>query len=303
MPANPNTTRFFALTAERLEAITLHRLTLADVKVWAYIELNAKPQAPIPFTLERIALALGLSVNTARRSLRRLTSAGLLVGRVEGNRHLLAPVGYALDGAVLPNRTTKKGAEQQDSLPTRRDREAETLPNRITEDTSKAGSEAISEIPPKKLNSRDKKISFNACALSQTLARDWGLYPAVAARLVSTYGQERVQEVIQWGEHLRAIGKLRSRGWVYQALTRGWGAPDTYHQTAHKAREGIQEAPQAQPVHQTPESLPERLLEAQEKRETLARMLAQPFPASKRLAAKLASDWGIDIQSLGDVAV
>lgn len=322
MPTSSSTPRFFALTAERLEAISLHRLTLADVRVWAFIELQAKPRQPIPFALERVALSLGVGVNTVRRAVRRLIGAGLLVGRLEGNRHHLAPAEPAFFKApktpetlanlsstpepdTLPNRVEDapqaeavEGLEGEGSLPNRVGLEAATLPNRVEDNAPKAGGEPVPAVPPKKLKSRDKKVSFNACAHSEALSRDWGIYPAVAARLVGSYGPERVGEVVRWGEHLKAIGKLRSRGWVYQALVRGWGAPDTYHQAQHRAQEGLPEPQQSPTPVKAPERPVEAPLDAEGKVNTLARMLAQPFPASKRLAAKLAADWGIDLTAL-----
>lgn len=326
MPTTSNSHRFFAITPERLEALTHHRLTLADVKVWAFVELRARPRQPIPFALEGVALSLGLGVNTVRRALRRLVGAGLLMGHVEGNRHHLAPAAPAFSKALeipetltkvntpaslegradtLPNRVEATpqaeavdGLEGEGNLPNEAAPEGENLPNRITEDAPKVGGKRPSELPPKKLKSKDKKISFNACALSKTLAREWGVYPAVAARLVGTYGPERVGEVLRWGEHLQAIGKLRSRGWVYQALVREWGAPDTYHQAQHRAQEGLPQPQQSSTPVTAPERPAEAPLDAQGKLATLARMLAQPFPASKRLAAKLAADWGIDLDAL-----
>ena len=240
--------RFFALTVERLEAIQRHRLTRADIQVWAHVELNARPRQPVAFTLEGIANRLELGVDTVRRSVRRLLAVRLLVGLFEGNRYRLAPATSPFE-ATANNLASVQGSTEQDladlqgndhdqaheNLAPVQGDAADNLIGVQGIEADKQG--AAPDSATLQTSCSEKKESF-LCPLGEALVRDWGLYAAVAARMVTTYGEDRVRQVMLWGDHLKATGKLKSRGWVYQALERGWAVPDTFNATRQEAVEG-----------------------------------------------------------------
>jgi hypothetical protein len=241
-------TRFFALTAERLDAIHQHRLTRADIQVWAHVELNARPRQPVAFTLEGIADQLHIGVATVRRAVRRLLDVRLLVGFFEGNRYRLAPAAGAFGQADenlsrvegFPARTPRQrvGSAIAVDAGNRSDmagKADENLPSRAGNDADNQG--AVPDSVGPQTSCSKKQESFLELSI-EALVRIWGMFPAVAERMVTTYGEDRVSQVMAWGEHLKATGKLKSRGWCYQALERGWAVPNTFNAACQEAQEG-----------------------------------------------------------------
>lgn len=284
--------RFFALTAERLEAITRHRLTRADIQVWAFVELNACPRQPAPFTLEGIAERLQLGVDTVRRAVRRLMQAGLLAGFFQGNRYRLAPASSPFESGnenpeFLPGSTrANKGDKAGENLARSRGKAGENLDSLQGGIGQNAGQKPVSGTPQRALRAKRKKESFVACALSEELSSQWGMYPAVAARLVATFGEARVRQVLEWAAFLKRAGKLKSRGWVYQALMGQWQAPDGFHAERHKPQEGA--SSNAQGVR---EPLPED-------RERIVRWhLSRTDAALREKGRQLAALWGVDLEA------
>lgn len=314
-PATPQAVRparFFALTADRLNAVVLHRLTRAELLVWSHVELHARPRQPAPFTLEGIAVRLELGVDTVRRAVRRLLHVGLLVGMFQGNRYRLAPATSAFENlAPVPGSQVPGLAELRGDGDDQADENLEPLPGDEGHDLAPVQGSDPEEgrhdlaggSPPETYGSEKKKRSFMACALTRELTGEWGLYRAVAVRLVATHGRDRVRQVLEWGRHLKDAGKLKSRGWVYQALVRGWDAPDGFHAARHKAQEGASKPAQ---VSQDPPPAPapaDEPLDEAGKIETLRAMYGKPMPALKRLAVKLAGDWGVPLEAFGARAV
>jgi hypothetical protein len=129
------------------------------------------------------------------------------------------------------------------------------------------------------------------------------VFGPVAARLVATHGRERVGQVLAWGRHLRAAGKLKSQGWAYQALVRGWDAPDSFHAARHKGQEGPSKPAQ---VSQDPPSATapaDEPLDEAARIATLRDMYSKPLPALRRMAVKLAGEWGVSLEAFGAAAV
>ena len=279
--------RFFAITLSRFNALIEHDLSKSDFRVWTLVELSAKPGYPIPFSLDWMAKKLNLGIATIRRSIRKLVSVGLILGNFDNNRHSLAPASKAFE--KIDNRSSVIADQEE---------------NRsfvIAEGSQDQEVDKVSADPPKSLSSIDKN-KLNACALSKTLSSDWGIYPSVAVGLIVNFGQERVEQVIQWGEHLKSTGKLRSKGWVYRCISLGWSAPDTFHQTRYKGQEGLLDIQPVQRHPQPPQPAKNEPLGYSEKIQTLKKMMDSPFQAGKKLALRLASDWGVDLVGLGLVA-
>lgn len=303
--------RFFALTPERLELVVRHRLTRAELLVWSHVELHAKPRCPVAFTLEGVAVQLELGVASVRRAVRRLLHVRLLVGLFEGNRYRLAPAGGAFDqaGENLPEREGSPARSPQrtagpavarsaENLPPEEGTVGENLPEREGDEPEDARHDEAGAQSPELHVSENKKLSFMTCGLTRELADQWGMYRPVAERLVATHGRDRVTQVLAWGRHLRDSGKLRSRGWAYQALVRGWDAPDSFHAARHKAQEGLSVERQVSPVPSLAPVAAEPLDEAG-RVETLRTMYSSPVAPMKRMAVTLAGKWGVPLEAFG----
>lgn len=317
-PATPHpakSPRFFALTSDRVEAVVKHGLTRAELLVWAHVELHARPRCPVAFTLEGVAARLELGVASVRRAVRRLLQVRLLVGLFEGNRYRLAPAGGAFDqaGENLPEREGSPARSPQrtagpadvrsaENLPPEEGVAGENLPEREGGEPEEARHDEAGDLPQSLKAPENLKQSF-ACALTRELCAEWGLYRAVAERLVATHGRERVGQVLAWGRFLKAAGKLKSRGWAYQALVRGWEAPDGFHTARHAGQEAPSKPAQ---VSQDPPSAPaptDEPLDEAARVATLRDLYAKPLPAMRRMAVKLATDWGIPLEAFGAHAV
>lgn len=318
-PATPHpakSPRFFALTADRLDAVVQHGLTRAELLVWAHVELHARPRCPVAFTLEGVAARLELGVASVRRAVRRLLQVRLLVGLFEGNRYRLAPAGGAFDqaGENLPGREGSPARSPQrtagpvaagsaENLPPEEGAAGENLPEREGDEPEEARHDEAGDPPPELKAPERSKKSFEACALTKELTNEWGVFGPVAARLVATHGRERVGQVLDWGRHLKAAGKLKSRGWAYQALVRGWDAPDSFHAARHKGQEGPSKPAQ---VSQDPPSATapaDEPLDEAARIATLRDMYSKPLPALRRMAVKLAGEWGVSLEAFGAAAV
>jgi hypothetical protein len=278
--------RFFAITPSRLDAVIQHNLSGSDLKVWTLVELTAKPGFPICFNLDWMKKRLELGIATIRRAIHKLLRAGVIIGRFENNRHYLAPASVAFE----------KQENRSNEIP----RQEENRSFLISRKGQEQGNTTLPSVSPKRTLSIKEKNKLFACALSRTLTADWGIYPAVAVRLIAEHGQAKIEQAIQWANHLRESGKLKSKGWVYRCLTQGWAMPDDYHQATYKAREGIvDEKPVKTPQPQEqPKDLP---LDQDQKLETIKKMLSSPLMAARNFAPKLAADWGIDLGSLGEM--
>lgn len=89
--------------------------------------------------------------------------------------------------------------------------------------------------------------------------------------------------------------------YLHSACLRDFVAPEGFHASAHKARAGIKDTPKGvQIVRPAPQE--EKPLDDAQKIDTLRKMMAQPIPAAKRMAAKLARDWGINMEDLASAA-
>lgn len=310
-PATPRpakSPRFFALTVDRLEAVVKHGLTRAELLVWAHVELHARPRCPVAFTLEGVAARLELGVDTVRRAVRRLLQARLLVGLFEGNRYRLAPAAGAFENlapmpgsegqglAELPGVDHDQGDENLAPVPGGEGQNLAPLPG---DEPEEARHDEAGDLPPKLQAPERSKRSFEACALTKELVAEWGVFGPVAARLVATHGRERVAQVLDWGRHLKGAGKLKSRGWAYQALERGWSAPEGFYAARHKAQEGPSkpaQVPQDPPGVPTPADEP---LDEAARIATLRDMYSKPLPALRRMAVKLAGEWGVSLEAFG----
>lgn len=90
--------------------------------------------------------------------------------------------------------------------------------------------------------------------------------------------------------------------YLYSACLRDFVAPDGFHAAAHKARAGIKDAPKVVQISARPEPQPEVPLNDTQKLDTLRKLQAQLYPAAKRMAAKLAMDWGMNLEDLASAA-
>lgn len=312
-PASPlgkpahRSVRFFALTPERLELVVRHRLTRAELLVWSHVELHAKPRCPMRFTLEAVAVRLGVSVDTASRAVRRLLLVGLLVGMYEGKRYRLAPAAGAFENtACMPGSGEADSPELEVDDNDQGHENTACVPGEVFENTAcvpgdgpqEAHEDGAGDQSPELHVSENKKQSFMTCGLTRELVDQWGMYRPVAERLVATHGRDRVTQVLAWGRHLRDSGKLRSRGWAYQALVRGWDAPDSFHAARHKAQEGLSVERQVSPVPSLAPVAAEPLDEAG-RVETLRTMYLNPMGPVKRMAVTLAGKWGVPLEAFG----
>jgi len=227
---------------------------------------------------------------------RRLLDAGLLVGIFEGNRYRLAPAAGAFDQGS-DNRsslidTPPRGARAHGHR--KRSRviasPAETRSSLIGEQTDNQEQEPVTGSPHMGLSSEVKEKLSSLCPLTEALARNWGMYPAVASRMVATYGEARVLQVLEWGQHLKDTNKLKSRGWAYQALTGEWQAPKGTTKAAQNHRNFTAISPQAETPKEAVEASPEDRLK------TVQDMLSSPVRGIRRMGERLAADWGVSLE-------
>lgn len=90
--------------------------------------------------------------------------------------------------------------------------------------------------------------------------------------------------------------------YLHSSCLRDFVAPDGFHATAYKARTGIKDAPKVVQLPVRPEPQPEAPLDDVQKLDTLRKMMAQPFPSARRIAAKLAMEWGMSPEDLASAA-
>jgi hypothetical protein len=279
---NAARSRFFALTPERLGAITEHRLTRSEILVWAEVETKAAPGRARVFNLESVAQALRIGVDSVRRALRRLIGLGLIEGVFEGNRHHLSPAGRAQADMV---HTTEREPCTSARLP--RENLAPVLGcdagNQAVTGDSGCHIEHVSE---KKLVG---KTSFEPTV--RQLTQGWGLYPAVARALVSRFGIERVTQVMAWGAWLKNQGKIRSLGWLHQALVGGWVVPDGFQREQQTSGDvTAQRRPAPAPVQSHQVAQVETF---EDKLETVRQMCLSTVPAVRRLGERFRVEWGL----------
>lgn len=294
--------RFFAVTHNRVRIAVDNDLSRAELLVWAAIELESKPNRPIVFTLERLAESLKLSVASVRRAIHRLMGLGLIAGQYSAKRHHLAPATSASEpdtgarlGESIP--AASKGI-LSDHTHTEPDTGARLGSNNLTSVQNREAQEAhhisdTGDSPEISSEKYKKKLLKNNCPIVTELVSEWNLYPGVAADLIRRFGDARVRQVLAWGAWMKRQGRVRSLGWVYQALVRGWAVPDGFH----AQQSDLPRLPQAtsatpgEPVSQEPDPIA-RLA-------TVTEMLQSKVPAIRRMGARFAADWGISAEVIG----
>lgn len=301
---NPSN-RFFAVTPSRLASVVQYDLSRAELLVWASVEMGAKPRRPVAFSLEGLAANLHLSPDTVRRAVRRLLALGLVAGFKKANTHHLAPAAGAWeDSREKP--TLAPGSDRQAPTfsPPADQVEADTDAGSLFEKPTlasgsspgNADGEPAAATPPYFTSpERKDKLSFSLCPVARQLVDDWNVFPKVAADLVERFGADHVGQVMAWGSWLKGKGRVRSLGWVYQALVRGWAVPDGFQRaaklpTTHRQPADTPTPTKAEeaPVESTPES---RL-------ETIKQMLSSPVPAVRRMGEKFAAEWGVSLEAV-----
>jgi hypothetical protein len=236
-----------------------------------------------------------------RRAVRRLLEVRLLVGIFEGNRYRLAPAAGAFDqagenrseSAGFPARAPHQRAGSASAKKVENRSESACMTGTILPDMGglePGNQETVRDSGDPHTSSSENKIKLSS-PLVTTLTRDWGMFGPVAERMVTTYGEERVREVLAWADYLKGAGKLKSRGWVYQALVRGWAAPDGINTTRYKAQEGRSVERQ---VSQGPAP-------SKEEQERIVRWhLGKKHDATLRAEGqRLAVLWGVSVEGAG----
>lgn len=297
--------RFFAVTPSRLAAVVQHDLSRAELLVWAAVEMGAKPRRPVPFSLEGLAASLHLSADTVRRAVRRLLALGLVAGFKKANTHHLAPAAGAWEASSEnPALVPGSGGEAPTFSPTADQVKADIgagFPSEnptlvpVSIPANADGEPASGQPPYVKSSERKDKLSFSLCPVARQLVDDWNVFPKVAVDLVERFGADHVGQVMAWGAWLKGKGRVRSLGWVYQALVRGWAVPEGFQRatkapTAHRQPADTPTPSKAEeaPVESTPES----------QLATIKQMLGSGVPAVRRLGEKLAAEWGVSLEAL-----
>lgn len=294
--------RFFAVTPSRLAAVVEHDLSRAELLVWAAVEMGAKPRRPVPFSLEKLAENLHLSADTVRRAVRRLLSLGLVAGFKKANTHHLAPAAGAWEGSgEKPTLAPVPGRQGSTFSPTADQREADAGAGSPSEKPTLApvsvpgnadGEPAAAVTQTYTSPERKERLDLSLCPVARQLVDDWNVFPKVAVDLVERFGADHVGQVMAWGAWLKSKGKLRSLGWVYQALVRGWAVPDGFQRATKAPTPHRQPAdtPKPSKVEETP-STPESQLA------TIKQMLASPVAAVRRMGERFAAEWGVSLEA------
>lgn len=294
--------RFFAVTPSRLAAVVEHDLSRAELLVWAAVEMGAKPRCPVAFTYAKLAESLHLSVDTIRRAVRRLLSLGLVVGFFKANTHHLAPATGAREDAGESLALVQGGDSSAPTFSPPLDavepgtgaavsrKNLASAPGLVAEKSVPV--DVSAQAPYVTSPESKEKLSLCLCPVARQLVEEWNVFPKVAVDLVQRYGPEKVTQVMAWGGWLKSKGKLRSLGWVYQALTRGWVVPEGFQKatkapTPHRQSADTPAPTKAEEAPSTPES----------QLSTIKQMLASPIPAVRRMGEKLASDWGVPLEA------
>lgn len=295
--------RFFAVTPSRLAAVVEHDLSRAELLVWAAVEMGAKPRRPVAFTCAKLAESLRLSVDTVRRAVRRLLSLGLVVGFFKNNTHHLAPAVGAWEGA-RENPASVQGSDSPTPAysPTADTVDPGTGAGLPAENLASVQgcapengvSEPAAAVPQTYTSpERKEKLDLSLCPVARQLVEDWNVFPKVAVDLVERFGADHVGQVMAWGAWLKSKGKLRSLGWVYQALVRGWAVPDGF-QRATKAP-----TPHRQPADTPKPSKDEEAPSTPESQlATIKQMLSSPVPAVRRMGERFAAEWGVSLEAV-----
>lgn len=87
--------------------------------------------------------------------------------------------------------------------------------------------------------------------------------------------------------------------YLFSACLHDYAPPEGYHANQYKTAHGIPLAPKVETYVAPAKPASDEPLSHEKKVETLRAMLAKPMPASKRLAQKLAGEWGINLLDLG----
>jgi len=89
--------------------------------------------------------------------------------------------------------------------------------------------------------------------------------------------------------------KAHPARYVFSAILKGYAPPENFHTQSHKAREGVVEAVKVPAPYQRPQEATEAPVAPEE---TIRTMLRSPIVSVRRMAIKLAADWGVDIPEL-----
>ena len=114
--------------------------------------------------------------------------------------------------------------------------------------------------------------------------------------------RDEVERQLEYHEHRVASGfkfKAHPARFVFSAILKGYAPPEGYHVQRYKAQEGVSNASQ---VSQHPPLVQQETEPTLTPEETIRNMLKASVPAARRLAVRLAQDWGVDIPELASVA-
>jgi len=316
----PSPHRFFALTAERLELIARHSLTMADVSVWAFVELASKPGALKRFTVATVAKGAHVSLSAAKRSITRLAELGLIIKRRRSHGLWLCPASAAFDH--LPEKP-RLSAGEVSPVSYQRSSEVSALVHQPASDSSgltlhdgvnlvAASSEAtlsedleLQRESSKAFNLKEETTETASPPLADDgqdgngellaeLERTMGIWSPAARRLVATYGVARVGECLGWADWLKGQGRASNPGgWLQAALRGSYGPPEGFHE----AKQSL--TPERRPLDQA--AVIARVMTirgdadrytADEKTEALRNACLVGEDAA---AMRLAAVWGVDL--------
>lgn len=313
----PSPHRFFAVTAERLELIARHSLTMADVSVWAFIELTSKPGILRQYQAADVAAGGHVSLSVARRAITRLAEVGVIMKRRRSHGLWLCPSAqpFAKDdtSAPEPRQQPKTATHERRQTVSHGDSE---LPKQATHNggnivvvlASAAPSENLELTEGEANKAFDLKERTGETAsppiaaesqagdddLIATLERELGIWAKVGRRLVATFGAATVGERLTWARWLRDQGKAENPGGYLQAALRGsYAPPDGFHaaqQAPTPQRRPLDEAAVIARV-MTIQSAPDRYTD-DEKTEALRNAC---LVGKEAAAMRLAAAWGLSL--------